>query len=405
MFSLEGFYTIITKNLLEPFGIVSYYFQNFGSTDARDLISDYFFEKDEYAIVKDMLHNFYFVTFYDQEPLTDTTFYCDFDYELWLRYAESYCKLKYFQLPLKILANSEHSLEKNKIIETFNFRDWYYFFHGFAALDWFRNLQYLPMEKEFSNVFICFNNLINDKRNYRLSLIGQILDRGLDSHGLISLNSTNLNESIRQELFSPHSLLSAESKKIIYKNLYNRNLDLTIDTTEFDGKLSAFSNIKVLAQGLFHIVTETNFYEDRIHLTEKIFKPIAARRPFILVSAPGNLKYLKSYGFKTFDKWIDESYDDEKDNDKRISMIVDQIERLCKLTPAQLNEIWNEIQLVVVYNHNHFYNEFKNIIIDELVDNFKRVLIQHNSGMDSSFDNFIDFKNFDFESVKLLLKT
>jgi hypothetical protein len=35
----------------------------------------------------------------------------------------------------------------------------------------------------------------------------------------------------------------------------------------------------------------------------------------MLLAAPGNLAYLKSYGFKTFDSVIDESYDTIQDND------------------------------------------------------------------------------------------
>ena len=49
-----------------------------------------------------------------------------------------------------------------------------------------------------------------------------------------------------------------------------------------------------MSLGLFHIVTETIFYDNKLHFTEKVFKPIVARRPFFLVGAPGNLAYLKS---------------------------------------------------------------------------------------------------------------
>ena len=39
---------------------------------------------------------------------------------------------------------------------------------------------------------------------------------------------------------------------------------------------------------------------------------------------------MKKYGYKTFDKWFDESYDLEPDDDKRMEMCVAEIERLCK---------------------------------------------------------------------------
>jgi hypothetical protein len=44
-------------------------------------------------------------------------------------------------------------------------------------------------------------------------------------------------------------------------------------------------------------------------LTEKALRPIACGQPFILAATPGSLQYLRSYGFKTFSGYIDETYD------------------------------------------------------------------------------------------------
>ena len=57
------------------------------------------------------------------------------------------------------------------------------------------------------------------------------------------------------------------------------------------------------------IVLETLFDDQRIHLTEKVLRPLACGQPFILAATTGSLEYLKSYGFKTFDSLWDESYD------------------------------------------------------------------------------------------------
>ena len=122
-----------------------------------------------------------------------------------------------------------------------------------------------------------------------------------------------------------------------------------------------------------------------MHLTEKIFKPIVSRQPFILVGAPGNLAYLKSYGFKTFDQWIDESYDQEPDPDLRIKMIVDQIEKLSRYTMHDLKLMYYSMSEVLDYNRDHFYSKFKNIIVNELVDNFKKIIDYSNFDRSSRF--------------------
>jgi ribosomal protein L23 len=301
----------------------------------------------------------------------------------------------YFKPNCYIIANSEHSSEKTDFLNTFGFYDWYYFFHGFAALDWYRNIRYMPPNRNYSKVFITFNNLSTEKRSYRLNLVARLLEKKLDGH--ISLNFDD--EQIKAEIFNPNSLLSKPSKHIILKELmgYPR---LTIDTVDQHGALSADDNLATLTQGLFHIVTETVFYDSKLHLTEKIFKPIVARRPFILAAAPGNLAYLKSYGFLTFDRWIDESYDLETDPDQRIIKIIAEIERICQMTPEAINTMFNDMQSILDYNFNWFYNGFKRHIVNELVDNFQECLIKHNAGRDASFINYVDYSRINFQEIK-----
>jgi hypothetical protein len=158
---------------------------------------------------------------------------------------------------------------------------------------------------------------------------------------------------------------------------------LTLDRTNTTGSLSAdFGNqeFELWKSGLWHIVTETVFYHDKLHLTEKIFKPIVAQRPFMLAAAPGNLAYLKSYGFRTFDQWIDESYDSIQDPDQRLQAIVDQTQRLCAMSDSELRQMHQEMQPVLEHNFNHLWSGFKRQIVDELVDNFETAVRMWNNG-------------------------
>jgi hypothetical protein len=77
----------------------------------------------------------------------------------------------------------------------------------------------------------------------------------------------------------------------------------------------------------FEIVPET-CYNSGHFITEKTTKPISCRFPFLVLSTPGYLKYLRSYGFKTFGDLIDESYDNENDLEKRTNLLVDQVEKI-----------------------------------------------------------------------------
>jgi hypothetical protein len=179
---------------------------------------------------------------------------------------------------------------------------------------------------------------------------------------------------------------------------------LTLDRTNTTGSLSAdfgHQEFELWKSGLWHIVTETVFYHDKLHLTEKIFKPIVAQRPFMLAAAPGNLAYLKSYGFRTFDQWIDESYDLIQDPDQRLQAIVDQTNRLCAMSDTELRQMHQEMQPVLEHNFNHLWSGFKHRIVNELVDNFETaVRIWNNGRVDGKQ---LPLQNIDLEQVKQVL--
>jgi hypothetical protein len=411
MFSLDSFYKIIAKNMLEPLGINSLCFSRFGSTNFNDLIGvsdrDYKYDDENNDFIK-------YLVFYDQEPIDVENFQESFlksnlefninflDYQVYCLKSYS-TNFWYVNQPFNVYANSEISDQKSMLFKNLDFYDWYYFFHGFAALDWYKNVKYMPPIKTFSKVFISFNNLVNEKRSYRLTLISTLIKLGLDKYGYISMNQQDTVNKIKKELSSPYSLLSKQSKYLIYKTLLPNPPKLIIDIDTTVGTLSADDNLETLSLGLFHVVTETIFYDKKLHLTEKIFKPVVARRPFLLVGAPGNLAYLKSYGFKTFDRWIDESYDLETDPDQRLNKIVNELDKLCKLPELELMQIYNEMQEILEYNFHWFYNGFRKQITNEMVDNFESLIKKYNTGKDASFSSYINLSKIDLDAVKQLL--
>ena len=178
--------------------------------------------------------------------------------------------------------------------------------------------------------------------------------------------------------------------QIIYKarlhaEQYLIDIDkLVIDQPELPGSASA--DILRDVDAFWHIVTETVFYYNKLHLTEKIFKPIVSKQPFMLLAAPGNLAYLKSYGFKTFDSVVDESYDNILDNDLRTEAVVRQLHWYCNLTPDEKTDIIRQLEPIIDYNFHHFYGEFKHIITRELLGNTKSLF--QSIGYDDSHINY-----------------
>jgi hypothetical protein len=311
---------------------------------------------------------------FDQEPVISTLLQPYFNFFLTN------------QIPA-IFGTSEKSDTVNAICDLYNFQSLYYFFHGFAALDWYRGYYALnynkSIVKQYNYDFISFNRIINNDRSYRIYFVSKLKELGLLDHGQISFNVTdNLFDDWRDETSDLNSKLSEQAKQ--HAETYLVDIDkLVIDRASIHGSASAniprnidiwdfkIDKKPVDVDAFWHIVTETVFYYDKLHLTEKIFKPIVSKQPFMLLAAPGNLAYLKSYGFKTFDSVIDETYDTIQDNDSRIEAVVEQLYWYCNLTPDEKTDIIQQLEPIIQHNFDHFYGEFRHIITRELLDNTK----------------------------------
>jgi hypothetical protein len=313
------------------------------------------------------------IFFYDQEPMISALSkpYIDF--------------FRDRKRNISILATSEHSSEVDQLTE---FKKLYYFFHGFAALDWYRGFYALnfnkPVVHDYAYDFVSFNRIINNDRSYRIYFISLLKEKELLDKGQISFNVTdNLFDDWQDEVADPNSKLSVTAKQHIEEYLTNIN-KLVIDHPELPGSASA--DIPRDIDSFWHIVTETVFYYDKLHLTEKIFKPIVSKQPFMLLAAPGNLAYLRSYGFKTFDSIIDESYDTITDPDQRIEVVVNQLAWYCNLSDREKQDVIRAAEPIILHNFHHFYGEFQQIIVKELLDNIKALF--QDIGYDDSHINY-----------------
>ena len=299
-----------------------------------------------------------------------------------------------------ILVTSEYSKDKDNTIP--GIKNLYYFFHGFAALDWYRGYYALNCNKlivkQYNHDFISFNRIINNDRSYRIYFVSLLKEQGLLEKGLVSFNVTdNLFDDWRDEISDVNSKLSDYAKQHAETHLVDVD-KLVIDRASIHGSASANiprtipgcwpNNDQPKVDAFWHVVTETVFYYDKLHLTEKIFKPIVSRQPFMLLAAPGNLAYLKSYGFKTFDSIIDESYDLIQDNDLRTEAVVRQLHWYCDLTPGEKIDVIKQLEPVIQHNFDHFYGEFRHIIARELLNNTKTVFKELGYN-----DSHVNYKN------------
>lgn len=209
-----------------------------------------------------------------------------------------------------------------------------------------------------------FMSLNRRWRACRLALVSHLKIKNLLDSGFVSLQSfedRNWNNSWDYMIqYQDH-----ETKQLFekHKNEIVQLPDLKLDHTDFEDMNFPTQNLDdCYLNSYFSIVGGTSFYEKETPniagLCEKTFKAIQKKHPFMLLQPVKNLPLLHDMGYKTFDGLIDESYDNEPDDNKRMRMIVDEIERLCNLNETELVTFLTDAKKIVDHNFNNLMRRF-----------------------------------------------
>lgn len=340
----EIYYNVFVRALQHRSQISAHWFDPFGSTQFEDIVCSHFINNKKNDAVRFL--------FWDQEPTHIDTFKPTL---------EKFVSI--YDGDTTVITSEVDSKSVEWACNTYGIKSAYYFFHGWAALDWYRgyNHSYLstPWQlRNFHHRIFSPNNIVGGKRAHRLSLMSEMDQRGLLINNLVSFPAVcpHEREDVR-DLLVKHRLPQLKTP-----------LPLIIDHGDNHAGASHRIDFWDQAQSCFcHVVTETVYESTRIHLTEKVFKPIVLQQPFMLVSARGSLDYLRGYGFQTFDTLWSEAYD-QADDDIRIKMIADNLEQINNWTPAELQDATYQAQSIVKHNFDWFYSGFQDLLWTELTE-------------------------------------
>ena len=250
-----------------------------------------------------------------------------------------------------VVLHSEKNSKDLLKLQQQNITTLHWFSHAYLCSEfYFKHYQKLNMvtnyiKRPIRHKWMCVNRLIDGPRKYRLDFLNcidtskgiySLLDK--DPYTSRSLKEIYPNNAVKPNSFDSHENHSAEIKVD----------ELTPWNTSF-----------------LHIVSET-VWQEKIHFTEKVFKPIVLHQPFVVLQAPGSLAYLRSYGFKTFGDWWDESYDTIEDPDQRMQAIADIVDSIGAKSLEELETMRMEMASVLEHNFRHFYENIPAICLDEL---------------------------------------
>ena len=268
--------------------------------------------------------------------------------------------------PYVLVSTEQVSEEKIRICDEYGFASIDYFFHIFAAHDWYRGHEYMPgivepAYRTLRKTFITFNRLTSNERIYRSLFVNELYKNNLLTYGHVSFSRDcpdggsyvdNLRLGIENQRVDTALVEEAIAN---ISQLPELRIDFK-DHNYIPNQSMLLSPLDKLMESFIFVVTETCYWQQKTHLTEKIFKPIVLRMPFILVGCAHNLAYLRSYGFKTFSDFWDESYDSIEDPILRLKAVTEILRDIATTSLDQQQAMLKDMQPVLEHNYNLFNN-------------------------------------------------
>lgn len=117
--------------------------------------------------------------------------------------------------------------------------------------------------------------------------------------------------------------------------------------------LSQIIPVEIYNQTRYSVVAETCTDNNFSFFTEKVVKPILAKRMFVVAAGQYYLRNLQRLGFKTFSGIINEQYDNIADLKERTLAVCEQIDLVSSLDQNLLQSVLKDI---LEYNYQHMMN-------------------------------------------------
>ena len=184
--------------------------------------------------------------------------------------------------------------------------------------DWNDNIAYKK-----SNTIKTFNCLQKRLRTHRIWFYGALFEADLLDCGLVSMNDYGMHvNSMDGKL--PNNTLLQDARVRLPLEIYG-NSNAQYDDSYYINRIVD----QVYKDTWVTVVSEPIFADsdNALFISEKTFKPIACMHPFIILGGKGSLQAMRDMGYRTFDGFINEAYDNLS-TFERIDAIITELKRI-----------------------------------------------------------------------------
>lgn len=230
------------------------------------------------------------------------------------------------------------------------------------------NNQRLPTVKNKN--FLCFNRT---PKVHRVVLAAMLIQKGLHQNSYLSsyINGT-AQDGCYGDFRAPYHLMPILMPKLgpiaseyLQQNEHLFPLRLTLNP-DHENTHDISKELYLFNETYFGISVETKYFHDNhnnketlladlsmdcILFSEKTWKFMVAKQPFIVVGMTNSMETLRKLGYKTFHPYINETYDSIENDEDRLVAIINEVERLCSMSKDEWI-IWQE-QVIPIVEFNY----------------------------------------------------
>ena len=223
-------------------------------------------------------------------------------------------------------------------------------------------------DRKFKNYFSCLCR--GTPRNHRFGLVYEIWREGLVDKGNVSCEPyVELSESKQSNWVDDE--ISTTTFMDNFKDWshnaseFKNKLPLTFDGAH-NQHWGDVDESEIFSDSFLWIASETKKSHQGVYITEKTWKAIAYGSPFCINGDSGSLDYLHQRGYKTFNDYWDESYD-QMDDINKINHIRNIIKDICSKDLTEINSLYKQMMPILEHNRQTLINNMQhNNLIQEL---------------------------------------
>ena len=215
-------------------------------------------------------------------------------------------------------------------------------------------IKYKTENLEKIKTFACLNKRF---RSHRIWFFKFLYQSGLLDKGLVSMNlfeeGTWPFEGREMDIEENREIRSV--LPLIVHGKRNDELDDNFYIRRFNDKICLDTFVTVISEAQCGDGDETVF------ISEKTYKVIACRQPFIIMGNKETLRKLRETGYRTFDGFIDESYDTLSTFD-RMEAIIESLKKIDSIEDKL--EWFKSMEEIIEHNYNVFIGRLSEKIIE-----------------------------------------